>query len=59
MRKILLLTLTTVCLASCVSSKMFGEIEGNYAQLKIDYAALEKEKYRSYDTFRFATISLW
>jgi len=54
MRKILLLTLTTVCLASCVSSKMFGEIEGNYAQLKIDYAALEKEN--TAHTIRFDSL---
>ena len=56
MKKIILLTLTTVSLVSCVSSKMFNEIEGNYAQLKVDHAVLEKENSElliRYDSLRY------
>lgn len=56
MKKIILLTLTAVSLVSCVSSKMFNEIEGNYAQLKVDYAVLEKENSElliRYDSLRY------
>ena len=56
MKKIILLTLTAVSLVSCVSSKMFNEIEGNYAQLKVDHAVLEKENSElliRYDSLRY------
>ena len=56
MKKIILLTLTAVSLVSCVSSKMFSEIEGNYAQLKVDHAVLEKENSElliRYDSLRY------
>jgi len=56
MKKIILLTLTAVSLVSCVSSKMFNEIEGNYAQLKVDHAVLEKENselFIRYDSLRY------
>ena len=56
MKKITLLTLTAVSLVSCVSSKMFNEIEGNYAQLKVDHAVLEKENSElliRYDSLRY------
>lgn len=56
MKKIVLLTLTAVSLVSCVSSKMFSEIEGNYAQLKVDHAVLEKENSElliRYDSLRY------
>ena len=56
MKKIILLTLTAVSLVSCVSSKMFNEIEGNYAQLKVDHSALEKENSElliRYDSLRY------
>ena len=56
MKKIILLTLTAVSLVSCVSSKMFNEIEGNYARLKVDHAVLEKENSElliRYDSLRY------
>jgi len=56
MKKIVLLTLTAVSLVSCVSSKMFNEIEGNYAQLKVDHSFLEKENSElliRYDSLRY------
>jgi chemotaxis protein MotB len=56
MKKIILLTLTAVSLVSCVSSKMFNEIEGNYAQLKVDHSVLEKENSElliRYDSLRY------
>ncbi len=56
MKKIILLSLTAVSLVSCVSSKMFNEIEGNYAQLKVDHAVLEKENSElliRYDSLRY------
>ena len=56
MKKIILLTLTAVSLVSCVSSKMFNEIEGNYAQLKVDHVVLEKENSElliRYDSLRY------
>ena len=56
MKKVVLLTLTAVSLVSCVSSKMFNEIEGNYAQLKVDHAVLEKENSElliRYDSLRY------
>lgn len=56
MKKIILLTLTAISLVSCVSSKMFNEIEGNYAQLKVDHAVLEKENSElliRYDSLRY------
>lgn len=56
MKKIILLTLTAVSLVSCVSSKMFNEIEGNYAQLKVNHAVLEKENSElliRYDSLRY------
>ena len=56
MKKIILLTLTAVSLVSCVSSKMFNEIEGKYAQLKVNHAVLEKENSElliRYDSLRY------
>ena len=43
-------------LASCVSSKMFNEIENRYAELKGEHSSLEKEHYQliqNYDSLRY------
>lgn len=56
MKKIALLFLTVSSLVSCVSSKMFNEIEGNYAQLKVDHSSLENENSEllvRYDSLRY------
>ena len=42
MKKIRLLLLVPL-VVSCVSSKMFNEIESRYAQLKGEHTTLEKE----------------
>jgi len=56
MKKLIFLSLCSLSLASCVSSKMFNEIEGNYAQLKVDHSILEKENSElivRYDSLRY------
>ncbi len=56
MRKIFLFTLLFSILESCVSSKTFKAIEGNYAQLKLDNSALQKESTElliRYDSLRY------
>ena len=43
-------------LASCVSSKMFNEIENRYAELKGEHSSLEKEHdqlIQNYDSLRY------
>ena len=56
MKKLIFLSLCSLSLASCVSSKMFNEIEGNYAQLKVDHSILEKDNSElivRYDSLRY------
>ena len=56
MKKLIFLCLCSFSLVSCVSSKMFNEIEGNYAQLKVDHSILEKDNSEliiRYDSLRY------
>lgn len=56
MKKLIFLCLCSFGLVSCVSSKMFNEIEGNYAQLKVDHSILEKDNSElivRYDSLRY------
>lgn len=56
MKKLIFLCLCSFSLVSCVSSKMFNEIEGNYAQLKVDHSILEKDNREliiRYDSLRY------
>ena len=56
MKKLIFLFFCTFSLVSCVSSKMFNEIEGNYAQLKVDHSILEKDNIQlivRYDSLRY------
>ncbi|MGB2341098.1 MAG: OmpA family protein [Flavobacteriaceae bacterium] len=56
MKKLIFLCLCSFGLVSCVSSKMFNEIEGNYAQLKVDHSILEKDNREliiRYDSLRY------
>ena len=56
MKKLIFLFLCSLSLTSCVSSKMFNEIEGNYAQLKVDHSILEKDNSElivRYDSLRY------
>jgi len=56
MKKFIFLSFYSFSLVSCVSSKMFNEIEGNYAQLKIDHSTLEKDNSElvvRYDSLRY------
>ena len=55
MKKIRLLLLVPL-VVSCVSSKMFNEIESRYAQLKGEHTTLEKEHdqlIKNYDSLRY------
>ena len=55
MKKILLLLILPLC-TSCVSSKIFNEIESRYAILKGENASLEKEHsqlIKNYDSLRY------
>ena len=56
MKKLIFLCLCSFGLVSCVSAKMFNEIEGNYAQLKVDHSILEKDNSElivRYDSLRY------
>ena len=55
MKKVLLLLILPLC-TSCVSSKIFNEIESRYATLKGENASLEKEHgqlIKNYDSLRY------
>lgn len=55
MKKTILLLLLTL-MSSCVSSKMFNEIESRYANLKGEHVTLEKEQealIKNYDSLRY------
>ena len=56
MNRSLFILLLSFCCSSCVSSKIFNEIEGRYAILKKDHSNLEKEQeqmIKNYDSLRY------
>lgn len=56
MKQALFILLFSIVASSCVSSKMFNEIEGRYANLKVDNAQLENEHnqlIKNYDSLRY------
>ena len=56
MRQAIYILSIAFLMSSCVSSKMFNEIEGRYANLKVENAQLENEHsqlIKNYDSLRY------
>ena len=61
MKNYFILLFVALLFSSCVSSKIFNEIESRYAALKLDHATLEKENDQlivRYDSLRYHLSTL-